>query len=60
MKDKKLEIMCCFCGQGLPFDSAVEIAISANREDEVQNVYAHAKCLDVVLHPSVPRGFDLE
>jgi hypothetical protein len=61
MKDKELEVMCCFCGLGLTFDKAIEITIRVDREeDEVQAVYAHAKCLDKVLHQSIPRGFDLE
>jgi len=59
MKDKELEVMCCFCGQGLSFDKALEIAIRADGEEAVQAVYAHAKCLDKILHKSVPRGFEL-
>jgi hypothetical protein len=27
MKDKELEIACCFCGQGLPFNKAIEMTI---------------------------------
>ena len=60
MKDKELEVMCCFCGQRLSVDKAIEIAIRADGGEAVQAVYAHAKCLDKVLHQSVPRGFDLE
>jgi hypothetical protein len=59
MKEKELEVICCFCGQDLSRDKAIEIAIRADDEEAVQAVYAHAKCLDKVLHQSVPRGFDL-
>ncbi|HMG91816.1 MAG TPA: hypothetical protein VK589_17280 [Chryseolinea sp.] len=61
MKDKELQVVCCFCGQGLPFDKAVEITIRIDREaDEVQAVYAHPKCIDKALHQSVPRGFEID
>lgn len=53
--------MCCFCGQGLTFDRAVELVIRADREtEEVQAVYAHPKCLDKVLHQNVLRAFKLD
>ena len=56
MKDKDLEVVCCFCGQGLAFDKAIEITIKINEDaDEVQAVYAHINCLDKALHQSVPR-----
>jgi hypothetical protein len=61
MKNEELECACCICGQGVSWDKAIEIAIRIDKEtDEVQAVYAHAKCLDKILHKSVPRGFELQ
>ncbi len=61
MKDDEIIVMCCICGQSLPFDKAIEVTIRmSNTEPEVQAVYAHSKCLDKVLHLRVPRSFDLD
>lgn len=46
MKDKELGVQCCFCGQGLSFDKAIEIAIRIDKgTNEEQAVYAHANVL---------------
>jgi hypothetical protein len=61
MADNEIEVTCCFCGQGLPFDEAIEITIKINKQtDELQAVYSHSKCIDSALHQSVPRGFDID
>ena len=61
MKDDEFIVACCFCGQSLSLDKAIEITIKINKTtDELQTVYSHAKCADKALHQSVPRGFDLE
>lgn len=58
---EEIIVACCFCGQSLPFDKGIEITIKIEKAtDEVQTVYGHKKCLDKVLHQSVPRGFNLE
>jgi hypothetical protein len=55
-KTNELVVECCFCGQGLSFDSAVEIAIRVDKNsDEVQAVYSHKNCLDDRLIKSIPR-----
>lgn len=61
MENRDLEVVCCFCGKGSTYNQAIEITIECDKETkELQTVYAHAKCLNKVLHKSVPRGFDLE
>ncbi len=60
MKTKEQEVLCCFCGNYLLLDKAIEITINIDREsDDKQSVCAHAKCLDNVLHKSMPRAFGL-
>ena len=60
MENGDLKVVCCFCGQGSTFNKAIEITLECDKKaKEVQAVYAHAKCLDKVLHKSVPRLFDL-
>ena len=60
MENGDLEVLCCFCGQDSTFNKAIEITIECDKKTkEVQAVYAHSKCLDKVLHKSVPRAFDL-
>ncbi|MDO7174192.1 hypothetical protein [Mariniflexile sp. AS56] len=60
MKNGDLEVLCCFCGQDSTLSKAIEITIECNKKTkDVQAVYAHSKCLDNVLHKSVPRAFDL-
>lgn len=54
------EVMCCFCGDGLYFDEAFQLAISPTVDTgEVQAVYAHKKCLDKVLHKDIVRHPDI-
>jgi len=53
-------VMCCFCGEGLEYSHAVQLTIKLSGEtSEQQGVFCHAKCLDNVLHLSVPRHPDL-
>ena len=59
MESGDLEVLCCFCGQDSTFSTAIEITIECDKETkDIQVVYAHSKCLDIVLHKSVPRAFD--
>ena len=55
MSSSESNPVCCFCGETLPFEDAVEMAFSApeNRE-AVQTVWAHARCLAERLHSDVP------
>jgi hypothetical protein len=60
MPADQLQMMCCFCGQSVGLADAIEITIKPQSElDEVQSLYAHAKCLDKVLDKDVPRIFDI-
>jgi hypothetical protein len=60
MKDDQLKATCCFCGQSLSLDKAIEITIKINRmTDELQTIYSHTRCIDKAFHESVPRGFDV-
>jgi len=48
--------MCCFCGERLDFDTAVQIQITPSQVSrESQVVYCHRECIDKVLHKDVPR-----
>lgn len=48
------QVICCFCGDSLNFDSAVQISILVNKdENEAQALFSHKQCLDKVLHKSV-------
>ena len=58
---EELRVLCCFCGKDSTFHNSIEITIQSDKNtDEVQAVYAHAKCLNKVLHRSVPRGFEFK
>lgn len=60
MTTSQTQVVCCFCGQPISFDNAIEIAIKLEKgSEEIQAVYSHSKCLDKVLDKSVPRGFDV-
>jgi hypothetical protein len=59
MNNRDLEVVCCFCGKDSKYNKAIEITIECDKETkDIQVVYAHSKCLDRVLHKSVPRAFD--
>jgi len=52
--------MCCFCGVGLDFNHAVQIAIRPPEAlDETQNLFCHKECINKILHKDVPRHPDL-
>ena len=60
MKKNDLIVTCCFCGQSLTFDVALEISIKTDKTtDEWQTVYSHTKCLDDRLNKDVPRLFEV-
>jgi len=60
MADSQTQVICCFCGQSIAFDNAIEITIKPERESgEIQAIYSHSKCLDKVLDKSVPRTFEI-
>jgi hypothetical protein len=59
MNNRDLEVVCCFCGKDSKYNKAIEITIECDKETkDIQVVYTHSKCLDRVLHKSVPRAFD--
>ncbi len=61
MENGELEVVCCLCGESSTYNKSIEITIECDKETkDIQAVYAHPKCLNKVLHKSVPRGFNLE
>ena len=52
-------VVCCFCGQQVHIEYAVQIVIYPNQDDESQNLYSHKDCLNRVLHKTIPRHPDL-
>jgi hypothetical protein len=60
MAEKEIIVMCCFCGEKVFLNAAVQIVIIPSQtSNEKQGVYCHRKCLDIVLHKDVPRHPDL-
>lgn len=60
MIDNNNLVMCCFCGESINLDLAVQIEIKPSLiSDETQAVYCHRKCIDRMLHKNVPRHPDL-
>lgn len=60
--EKKSEniVMCCFCGESLNFEDAVQLTIHVDlTENESQTVFSHKQCLDKLLHKSIVRHPDL-
>jgi hypothetical protein len=52
-------VMCCFCGNSLPFDKAVQLSIFINKDyGESQTIFSHKQCLDNALHKEVVRHSD--
>lgn len=52
--------MCCFCGDSLPIDKAIQLSIFIeNGSIESQTIFSHKQCLNKVLHKSVLRHPDL-
>ena len=56
MENSKTEVVCCFCGENLPLESAVLLiyALTTQSED-AKFIYAHRSCFDATLHESIPR-----
>ena len=59
MTQENPNVSCCFCGQSLLFEDAVQISIclTTNIEEE-QGLFSHLSCLDNALDKSVPRLLD--
>jgi hypothetical protein len=54
------EYVCCFCGQPLSGEDAVQLTASTKAlGEEQQSLFAHKKCLARVVHSSVPLHPDL-
>lgn len=59
-EENNISVMCCFCGEGIKYSSAVQLLIKLNPDtEEEQGFFCHPKCLDELLHSSVPRHPDL-
>ena len=59
MTPEDLNVLCCFCGQGLLYQDAVQISVCLTSNiEEVQGLYAHPTCFDKTLYESVPRLLD--
>ena len=59
-EEKNTSVMCCFCGEGLEYSSAVQLSMKLNPDTgEYQGFFCHPKCLDKLLHSSIPRHPDL-
>ena len=53
-------VMCCFCGDGIEYASAVQLSMKLNPDsEEEQGFFCHPKCLDKALHISIPRHPDI-
>lgn len=60
-KTENIIVMCCFCGEGLNFEKAIQISILIESDSEAsQGLFSHKECLDNVLNKNIPRGFDLD
>jgi hypothetical protein len=52
--NNKTTVCCCFCGQSLAYEKAVQlIATTEGMDDEKQTLFAHKKCLAECLHTSI-------
>ena len=61
MSDAEIDVICCFCGISLSFESSIQLSIIIDRvEKEAQTVYCHKQCLEKALHKDIPRYFDSE
>ena len=65
MKDKSdsksLNVICCFCGNSLKFNLAVELIIKPNPDsDELQTLYCHKNCLSGLIIESIPLHPDIK
>lgn len=49
-----MEVVCCFCGESLSFESAAKIYVSKDEYSPEQQIFSHWECLEDELHPSVP------
>lgn len=60
MTEKEIIVMCCFCGEKVFLNAAIQIENTPSQTSiEKQTVYCHRKCLDKVLNKDVPRHPDL-
>jgi hypothetical protein len=51
---EKIVAMCCFCGENLDLDIAIQISIFLSQDsDESQTLFSHKQCLNNTLHKSV-------
>ena len=49
-------VICCFCGENVKSNAAIEISFSSPQMDGgTQTVFAHPTCFDEKLHKSIPR-----
>ena len=59
-EENSISVMCCFCGDGIEYSSAVQLSMKVSpAAEEEQGFFCHPKCLDKVMHKSIPRHPDL-
>lgn len=59
-EESTVTVMCCFCGDGIEYSSAVLLSIKPRPDaEEEQGFFCHPKCLDKLLHSSVSSYHDL-
>lgn len=59
-EENSISVMCCFCGDGIEYSTAVQLSIKPRPDtEEEQGFFCHPKCLDKLLHKDIPRHPDL-